>query len=222
MNTEALNTEVSKAGRTALNMKEIFRTFGLSSDVMVFIALIVLANTHLVTGNLKGALAFYPSAVVSGEWWRLLFHPFVHLTWYHLALDAGAFFLLYRELSHCSLIKRTLTVIAAGTFSLVTAMLVSPEIDNLGLCGLSGIAHGLMAVSALHMLQRKEDAQVGLLCLVLVISKSIYEAVAGDVLFAFLHFGLCGTPLAASHAGGVLGGIAAYYAGNKVRDARSR
>lgn len=45
-----------------------------------------------------------------------------------------------------------------------------------------------------------------------VVSKSIYETISGHVLFEFMHLGLCGFPIAASHAGGVLGGIVAFSA----------
>ena len=41
----------------------------------------------------------------------------------------------------------------------------------------------------------------------LVVFKSIYEVIAGDVFFSFMHLGMCGTPIAACHAGGVLGGL---------------
>ncbi len=33
----------------------------------------------------------------------------------------------------------------------------APQIHTVGLCGLSGVAHGLMAVSALEMMQTKDD-----------------------------------------------------------------
>jgi rhomboid family GlyGly-CTERM serine protease len=207
MNTITVKTSSNKLSY----IREHLHNCGLSPDILTFLMLILFTNTHLVTGNLKGAYAFFPSAVVSGEWWRLLLHPFVHLTWYHLILDAGAFFLLYKELRPS---KRITYVLAAGTSSLIAAILTSPAIKTLGLCGLSGIAHGLMAVSALELMQEQDDFRLGFLCFIVVVSKSMYEAFAGDVLFSFLHFGLCGTPIAVSHAGGVLGGIIAYSAMN--------
>ena len=68
-----------------------------------------------------------------------------------------------------------------------------------------------MAVSALELLQRKEDTGLGLFCLALVVSKCIYEIITGHVLFTFLQFGMCGSPLVACHAGGVTGGILAFF-----------
>ncbi len=197
-------------------MSGVLRNKGLSIDVIIIAALILVANTHLVTGNLSASLVFFPSAVESGQWWRLITYPFVHVTWYHLLLDAGAFFLLYKELLHNRIAQRVFYVVVSGAFSLAAAVVSSPIIDKLGLCGLSGIAHGLMAVSALQMMQEKQNFRTGLFCFLLVVSKSIHESLTGEVLFSFLHFGLYGTPLAACHGGGVLGGILAYYIGSKM------
>lgn len=40
--------------------------------------------------------------------------------------------------------------------------------------------------------------------------KSACELWSGHVVFEFLHMGLCGQPIAASHAGSVIGGLTAY------------
>lgn len=42
-------------------------------------------------------------------------------------------------------------------------------------------------------------------------AKSVYETVNGEVLFSFLHMGLCGTPLAACHLGGAAGGAVLFF-----------
>ncbi|MEF9427243.1 MAG: rhombosortase [Candidatus Mariimomonas ferrooxydans] len=184
--------------------------YGMSLDVFVFIILLFFSNIYLLKGDFNNALVFSPSLVRSGEWWRIFTHPFVHVSWYHLLLDAGAFFLLYKELEHEKIIKKLFYVVVCALFSLIAALFASPVIYTSGLCGLSGIAHGLMAVSALEMMRQKKNFRMGLIFFLLVVTKSIYETVQGDVLFSFLHMGLCGTPLAVCHAGGVLGGIAAY------------
>ncbi len=90
-------------------------------------------------------------------------------------------------------------------------LIVAPVIYSQGLCGLSGIAHGLMAFSALEMMQEKTHFKAGMICLAAVCLKSVYEAATGDVLFSFLQFGLCGIPIAVCHAGGVIGGIISYF-----------
>ena len=140
-------------------------------------------------------------------------HPFVHVSWYHLLLDAGAFLVLYASLEDGSAWKRGLYLMASGAGSLLAALFASPEISSAGLCGLSGIAHGLMAICALEMMGSAEDPRLwwaGLTCLTLVVAKSIFEALAGHCLFSSLHFGMLGSPQTACHAGGALGGILGY------------
>jgi hypothetical protein len=82
--------------------------------------------------------------------------------------------------------------------------------SNQGLSGLSGIAHGLMAFSALEMVYLSRQRMWGWGSLIIVVSKSLYELASGQVFFDFMHMGLCGSPVAACHAGGVLGGILAF------------
>lgn len=187
-----------------------------SWDMVVFAFLIVLFNGHLVGKGDIRAFLFLPDAVVTnGQWWRIMTHPFVHVSVYHLALDAGAFFLLYSGLKNPSVINRLTLVGVCGAFSLAVAWLFSPAISTMGLCGLSGIGHGLMAVSALEMITDKKEARLGYIYFILIVSKSIFEMVNGGVFFSFLHFGRCGTPLVACHGGGVVGGIVAFFLFNK-------
>jgi len=181
---------------------------------------------------LRSALFFSPPAVAAGQWWRVFTHPFIHVTWYHALLDGAAFLLLWRSLER----RRLLYIALPAAGSLLAALWFWPAINDTGLCGLSGVAHGLMTVSALEMINIKSGSglsaatagqeqpghgteaaptfvstrQVGWLCLALVTGKSIWEAATGTVFFSWLHFGLMGTPVAVSHLGGVLGGIVAF------------
>ena len=96
------------------------------------------------------------------------------------------------------------------TFSLATAFLTAPVVALQGLCGLSGTAHGLTAVSAAELMRRPDSRLAGAVCLAVLVAKSAAEAVTGRVVLDFLHMGLCGSPVAVCHAGGVLGGLAAF------------
>jgi hypothetical protein len=87
---------------------------------------------------------------------------------------------------------------------------MDPAVSQRGLSGLSGIAHGVMAVSAVEMLRSKTLRSWGCVSLAIVVFKSAYELWSGHVVFEFLHMGMCGQPIAASHAGGVIGGLIAY------------
>jgi len=186
------------------------RIASLPGELTVFLLLIITTNLHLIGVGSGYAWIFLPSAVSDGEWWRLVTHPFVHVSWYHLALDAGAFWLLYKNLDEKKWFRKLLVAGICGGASLLTATLFSPDITKAGLCGLSGTAHGLMAYAGLEMLSTKETKSAGMLTFLIVFAKSLYEASTGTVIFDFMHMGLCGSPLAICHLGGVMGGIAAY------------
>jgi len=68
--------------------------------------ILLLLNWPLLHGACNSAMIFLPSPVRQGEWWRLLTHPFVHVTWFHLLLDGAAFFLLYNDLAEHHWTKR--------------------------------------------------------------------------------------------------------------------
>lgn len=178
-------------------------------ELPIFLLLVILVNFPLLGGSACWALMFEPQAVRVGEWWRVLTHPFVHVTWYHLLLDSSAFFVLYASLLEPALWRRLAYVAAAAGGSLLFSWL-GPS-SALGLCGLSGIAHGLMAVSALEMIAGSgagsPERRVGLVSLGFLLAKAGFEALTGRMLFAFLDFGMLGHPIVVSHAGGILGAL---------------
>jgi len=186
------------------------KTGSLRFELAALAALIVLLNLPLLDGACAVNLIFLPHRVAAGEWWRALTHPFVHVSWYHLILDATAFLLLYCELDTKKWFERFGYLAASGAGSLLVSLWAAPLVQTRGLCGLSGIAHGLMAVSALEMIQSANDKTVeraGMVTFIIVITKSIVEAATGHVAFEALHLGDLGTPIAISHAGGVLGAL---------------
>lgn len=178
-------------------------------EIWAYIAMIVLCNIHVITGNLPKELVFYPNLHNSKAFMSIFTHPFVHVSWYHLLLDGTGFFIVYTGLHQTRMITRLIYVIFCCAGSLILPLWYSTFKLTYGLCGLSGIAHGLMAISALEMIKGK-TIKTGVICLAIVFTKSIIEAVSGNVLFSFLHFGLMGLPVASTHLGGVLGGCFAY------------
>ena len=174
--------------------------------------LLVLVNALVAVSGSLSEWIFMPGSVAGGEWWRLLSGPLVHVSWYHLLLDGAAFLLLLTQLRNERAAVRWAYVVSAALASMAFALALSPAIWERGLCGLSGAAHGLMAITALEMI-RKDDGlgrRYGWIALGLVISKSVIEALSGQVLFSWLHFGLVGDPVAICHLGGVLGGMVAF------------
>lgn len=179
--------------------------------IVIWTAILLMVNYPLFIGDVRSQLIFFPDVVLTGQWWRILTHPFVHLSWYHLLLDGVAFVVLYHLLEESRNIVRLFYSMTAGMGALLFSVLVDPAIYQRGLCGLSGAAHGLMVISALEMLRHRQQRSLGLLCLGIVVAKSIYELCSGQVFLESLHMGLTGQPVAASHAGGVLGGLLAFF-----------
>ncbi len=171
--------------------------------------LIALLNLPLFFGAVNVDFVLTQDALSGRTLWAWFTHPFVHVSLYHLFLDAGAFLALYSLLSRFTLWGRFVLVVVSALGSLVAALTAGALVHADGFCGLSGVAHGLMAVAGLD-LAYSPDRRVrwmGWMCLVLVLGKSMVEAVSGVVVFDLLHAGSVGTPIAACHAGGVLGGL---------------
>jgi len=179
-------------------------------ELAVITVVLALFNLPLLTGTFSPDFVFHPIAVRAGEWWRVLTHPFVHVSLYHLVLDAAAFLIAYAELKHLRLGSRLALVLAGAAGSLLSAVTASPLVATHGLCGLSGVAHGLAAFVALETLRRSDGKLVrcgGLLCFVGVVGKGMWEAITGNIAFASWHLGSLGTPIAVCHAGGILGAL---------------
>ena len=185
-------------------------------ELALFALALLWLNWSLLHGVCNSAMSFLPSAVRAGQWWRLLTHPFVHITWYHLLLDGTAFFLLYNELQEKPRFKRAGYVLASAAGSLLVPLFTDPTLAQKGLCGLSGIGHGLMIVTALDSIAQSDKAvaRIGYISFVLVIGKSLIEVLTGKILFAFLYFGMVGDPVAATHVGGVLGALILWFCFN--------
>jgi rhomboid family GlyGly-CTERM serine protease len=179
----------------------------------IFLGVILLLNFPVLAGRCFRSLMFEPGSVAGGQWWRVLTHPFIHVTWYHLLLDGTAFMSLYASLIEPRVFRRLIYVAAGATGSLVLSAATAIPGSGFSLCGLSGIAHGLMAVSAIEMITSQGadavERRIGWITLVMVVGKAAIEAVTGHMFFAFLDFGLLGSPVAVSHAGGIVGSLLA-------------
>lgn len=173
---------------------------------LLFLAVI---NWPLVHGQVRSELLFLPREIPNGQWWRLITFPWAHLTWYHLLLDAGGFLVLYQGLEEKRFSRRLVYMAGGCAGSLLMGLAFCPDIAVRGLCGLSGMAHGLMAVSALEMLRSGRQRAWGGFVLCILLGKCAWEFATGQVVFGFMHMGLCGQPMAACHAGGVIGAAAA-------------
>jgi rhomboid family GlyGly-CTERM serine protease len=191
-------------------------------DCWVISLLLLVLNGPVLAGTSPEHFMFLPGALGAGEWWRVFTHPFVHVSWYHFLLDGAAFVVLYASLRERSWMGRLLYVAfgAAGSLALAWAM---TDLEK-GLCGLSGVAHGLMAVSALEMVDGSAagsaERRIGWTSFAIVIAKAAYEVITGRMFLEFLHFGLLGSPVAVSHAGGILGALLLWLAMSTSRQSR--
>ncbi len=169
-----------------------------------------LLNLGLLLGNIPAEnLMFKPDAVISGEYWRLLTWPWAHVSRYHLLLDGAAFLLLYSGQKEQSAWVRGSYLISTSTGSILLPLLMAPDIYNLGLCGLSGLAHGLLAIEGREMIATKAEAKLGWTVLIILLIKCSWELATGNAFLGNLHLGEIGTPIVSTHAGGALGGLLA-------------
>lgn len=155
---------------------------------------------------------FQAAPVLAGEWWRLVTFPFAHIGGYHLLLDAGSFLCLYTMWGEKDWRRRLTLMAGAFAGTLLAPLLTVPGFGEIGLRGLSGPAHGLMALVCLDLWRdrRREDPYMAAAAAVLfagLAGKAMAEAWTGGVLFQGLHLGNIGTPVAVCHAGGMLGAM---------------
>ncbi len=176
------------------------------TELAVISGLLLMVNIHLVTGSPDNPFIYRPGESGLGGLAALILHPLVHVSLYHFALDAGAFLFLWSKLQ-ASFLVRTACLLISGVSSFLCVTVLAPEAATSGFCGLSGIAHGIMAVFCLEMTMDRRLRLAGILGLGLVGAKSAFEVVYGHGLFGLMHMGYCGTPVPASHLGGFLGGI---------------
>jgi rhomboid family GlyGly-CTERM serine protease len=177
-------------------------------DIAVLGVLLVILNLHLFGVPVDHRwLVASPSALSAGRVWTLFTHAFVHVSWYHLLLDAGAVLTLYSLVADDA--RRRVSAFLACMAGSLIAALCYPGVSEYGFCGLSGIAHGLMGLYGCRMMAdaRRGERWQGAAVLAVVLAKSMFEVASGGVVFGGLHVGDVGVPNTWSHLGGVLGGV---------------
>jgi len=191
-------------------MLKIIDRHSLKIEIFVLSLFTFLINFNLFLGeNPNSNFIFYPDKVVSGQWWRLITSPFVHSSLYHLTLDFSAFIILYIIIGEIQFKQRFAVFLGAIAGSILIGSAFSIAVSSIGLCGLSGVAHGLMAVAALIIISKNKKI-IGVIILFVIITKVIFECTTGNVFFLSMHHGACGIPIAGSHGGGVIGALFIY------------
>jgi len=183
-------------------------------ETTLWLSLLILCNYSLFGGKVAEHLIFLPNKVTAGEWYRVFLSPFTHVSRYHLALDASAFLMLWNDLHDTGFLKRTTYFVGCFVGSLIVPLVFSDEIYARGLCGLSGIAHGLFAIVALRLIYTDTDSKmrkVGVGLLIGLLTKVMLEIFSTGTIMTSLHIGDVGVPITTSHLGGIAGGIMAFF-----------
>jgi len=145
--------------------------------------LVLLSLSALVElSGLTPLLRFDRSAIVAGEWWRLVTGNLVHLGWVHFALNAAGLLLGWLLFSRY-LRLRTWGVALLWCCTAVGGGLLLFSPSTSWYDGLSGALHGLFAIGALRSPRREERAFV-----LLIIAKVGWEQWRGDPLIGGLLF----------------------------------
>lgn len=187
---------------------------GLLRLLAVLLPLAVLAQAGGQAVRL--ALRYERSAVLGGQLWRLLTAHLVHLGWMHLALNAAALLLVallfgtrWRTRQWAALALAAALAVSLGL------LLANPRLG--WYVGLSGVAHGLFAAGALgHWRAQRAAAALGLAALA---AKLAWEQLGGGATAPPALIG--GATVVDSHLYGALGGLAAAWALQTRRPARS-
>lgn len=195
--TTAANTPLNRSAR--------------QRETWALLALLLLFNLGLLLGHGPArALMYDPAAVAGGAWWRIATWPWVHVSRYHLLLDGAAFLLLYHGLQAPSRSLRVGYLLAVSAGSLLLPVVATPQLARYGLCGLSGPAHGLLAISLLELATRSTSRALGRWLLAGLLAKTAWELCSGSVFLHQWHIGDIGIPIVTTHAGGLLGGLLAF------------
>lgn len=174
-------------------------------ETLLFGALIGLGNWGLLAGEPRLGWVLCAGSLQSGEWFRFLSHPWVHVSIYHLLLDASAFLSLFWMLDRSRVWTRWSWLALSWAGAWLVVWCFEPAFAETGFCGLSGIAHGLFAAVAIEWIRDRSLRRLGWILLFLLSAKVCFEVCTGGVLLASFHTGSVGRPLTACHAGGFLG-----------------
>ncbi|MCC5824557.1 rhombosortase [Alkalimonas sp.] len=121
-------------------------------------------------------LNYQPTAVLSGEWWRLLTANLLHTNHWHLLLNlAGLSVLWLLHQRHFNTNRYLLWLLLAGSLTNLLLLLTMPQLDRM--VGLSGALHAMVLLGALADIRHKDST--GWLLLALVLAKVAYEQIRG-------------------------------------------
>lgn len=123
-------------------------------------------------------LRLEPSALSSGEWWRLITGNLVHLGWAHLGWNLAALALLWifcgPDLSTTAWALALIATLVGTGLGLAVG---APELG--WYVGFSGALHGLFVIGAAARLGKRHWD--GVLVLAVIVAKILYEQIQGPM-----------------------------------------
>ncbi len=142
---------------------------------LVLIALILALETLGDAG--RSVLAYDRTQILhNAQWWRVLTGSFVHLGWYHCALNALGLVVLVllcpEALSGWVWARRVGVLAAVMSFCLLA---FEPGLRNY--VGMSGVIHGLFVLGLMPQVLKRDLIAAG--CLAYLVGKIGWELIAG-------------------------------------------
>lgn len=184
------------------------------TEMAWFAAALAVCNLPIFLGWPSNPFVLDLAALADGQWWRWCTFVWAHVSLYHLAVDAAAFGLTYTQLDGSGRARGRHLALCALASGLIP-MWLDPRVATIGLGGLSGLAHGLMLVTTLEGAAKTNPFErcVSFGLFLALLGKTILEQSTGQAVFANLHLGNVGTPIASCHLGGLVGGLVSYLIG---------
>lgn len=169
------------------------------------VALMALLGLLALGGEpVRAALRYDRAAVDAGEWWRLLSCSFVHLGWWHLALNEIGLLvlvLLCPEPLPWPVWVRRIVLLGLGMGLGLHALVPSTR----WYVGMSGVIHGLFLLGLVRQVVRDRDL-IAAGCIAYLVGKIAWEMASGVPVSDEAAIG--GKVLVESHLYGTLSAVA--------------
>ncbi len=169
------------------------------------IALLISCAAAELLGDVgRLALRYDRAAILDGEAWRLLTGNIVHLGARHLVLNLAALVALWALAASVLRGMRGAIAIGGGALGVGLGLLTfAPQVG--WYVGVSGVLHGLLAVTARDLIRARDP--LGIALAVLLVAKLLWESGAGPLPFTAQAAG--GPVIVEAHLYGTLGALLA-------------
>ncbi len=152
--------------------------------------------------SVQMALRYDRTAILNGEWWRLLTAHLLHLGWSHLLMNLAGLGLVWALVGDSLSNRNWLIILLADALITGLALLIfNPQLG--WYVGLSGVLHGLLVAGIIADVRCGHHAM--LLLLAALVFKLGWEQLAGPLPGSESTAG--GTVIVDAHLYGALGGL---------------